>query len=289
MIRMRTLLAGAAGAALALTATAVQPVGAGLADSPVVTIKGYDADRTDDIWGWYEECLDETRAFVGDPASFGPSGVIDVNFETLPGVNVVTETNLDDTDIFFTGWVETDTYTADEKAAILDYVMGGGAFIATTDGTDHNLADIFGVTLADDGSTNGVVTDPDHPITDGPFGAQGTFELSGDIGHYTDLGPAHELGENDEGPAMAIIEPGELGPGSGPVFLVADVDFFTNDPEECTGGELNAEINEVLIKNLFAYLSGGEPPVPPTTPTTAAPTTSTTARPASTTTPRFTG
>jgi len=282
-------------ATVSLAAVSATPTSGHAADAPLV-VSGYSDARVDQDWGLFSDCGADLRTMLTDPANFGPGGTVERSVSLSdPGLDTVTPGSLDGVDVFFTGWVLTSTYTADERAALLDYVLDGGAVIATTDGTNHDISDLFGLTLEDSSYTTGTPTATDSPLIDGPFGTVSSVVFSGDQGIYTDLGEASEIVEADPdlGPAVALLAPGALGPGSGPVVLVADVDVFTT--EACAAGPGSGALaNEAFVLNVFAYLAApGEPPVEPTTtaPTTTVPATTTTAAPAraATVTPTFTG
>jgi hypothetical protein len=282
-----------AGPALAGTATSAS------ADSttPTVVVSGYDGTRVTDSWGLFSSCLATTNGYVTDAANFGPTGTVHVNLNLSGGgMPTATPAALAGVGIFFTGYVTTGSYTTDEKAALLNYVKAGGALIGTTDGTGYDMSDIFGMTLADGpGTTTGTITDPTSPLADGPFGTVTTFSQYATVGHYSNIGPGQTVGTNPDGPAIVVIPPGALGTGSGPVVMVSDVDVFS----DCGNPEAEGSVtNEVLIKNIFAYLASFEASLPaPTTTTTAAPTTTSTAAPVTTaapaaavnTSPAFTG
>jgi hypothetical protein len=227
--------------------------------APLV-IESYDAGRTDSDWGFTEPFLAETRAYVQDPASFGPSGVVPRTFTIAPGVAVASAATLASADVFFTGWVETASYTATEKTALRDFALGGGTLIATTDDTAHTMVDTFGLTQGDGSGfpTLNTITNTAHPVAGGPFGAVTTFNQYFNTGHYPSLGPdAVEVGRNAQGTSLAVIDPGVLGPGSGAVILVADVDVFSNGNAAPNGG---AVVNERLIKNIFAFAAAAAGP-----------------------------
>ena len=194
-----------------------------------------------------------------------------VNYATPTGIDTATSANLKGVDVFFVGYVPTDSYTDAEKTALLDYVKAGGAMIATSDDPDYDLSSIFGVTNASSpgGEETGTITDTASPLADGPFGTVSSFTEYDSVSHYSDLGPAHEVGANPEGPALAVIPPGALSATSGPVVLVSDVDVFS----DCTGDytPTGSVQNEVLIKNIFAYVATAK--VAAVTTTTEAPTT----------------
>ena len=222
--------------------------------TPTFLVEGFDSIRTDGEWGLLEEYLDETRAYILDPGSFGPDGVVPANFVLGNGVRTVTLDNLCGVDVFFTGWVSTFSYTEEEKEALMDFVLAGGTIIATTDDLDHDVTDVFGVFHGGHravGLLVNTISDPAHPIANGPFGSVQQFHQHLNCGHYSFLGAnATEVGGNPDGASLAVIEADVLGPGSGRVILVADVDVFSDGPGYPDGG---AEFNEVLIKNLFSY------------------------------------
>ncbi len=283
----RLVLVGAALLAMmgpALIGVITSP--AASAATPTVVVSGYDTTRTTGNWSLFGSCLATTNSYLTDPANFGPSGVDKVDLDLSGGgMPTATADSLKGVNVFFTGYVASSTYTADEKTALLDYVKGGGALIGTSDETDYDMSDIFGMTLADSpgGVETGTITDPTSPLADGPFGTVTSFTQYDAVAHWTDIGPGQTVGTNPEGPAIVVIPPGALAAGSGPVVMVSDVDVFSDCGDE--SGVVNGSItNETLIKNIFAYVANYE--ANPVTTTTSAPaTTSTTAAPATTATP----
>ena len=279
------------GAAMAVMVPFLVATPSGGAATPTITIAGFQNPRVDD-WGISESCLATTRSYLADTANFGPSGTVKANYATPTGIDTATAANLKGVDVFFVGYVPTSSYTTAEKTALLNYVKAGGAMVVTSDAPNYDLSSIFGVT---DASSPGEletadITDAASPLADGPFGTVSSFDEYDSVSHFSDLGPAHEVGANPEGSALAVIPPGALSATSGPVVLVSDVDVFS----DCTGDytPTGSVQNEVLIKNIFAYLATAETPAPTTTTstsTTVAPTTTTTAPPAVSAEPAFTG
>ncbi|NNC91919.1 MAG: hypothetical protein HKN80_05455, partial [Acidimicrobiia bacterium] len=220
-------------------------------------VAGYDAARTTDEWGFHESYLNETRAYLFDPANFGPTGTVDTEFVIGPPVSVADATSLEGLDVFFVGYVPAASYTQSEKDALYDFALGGGALIATTDDAGFTMADIFGAVTSSGGTSPSTVTNAGHPIVSSPFGSVSTYNQYFTIGHYSAIGPdAVAIGSNNLGVSLAVIEPDELGSGSGPVVLAADVDIFSNGLSAPSGGGV---ANETLIKNIFAWVAGGEP------------------------------
>ena len=218
---------------------------------PGRVVESYGESRTDSEWGLTESFLEPTRAYLADPANFGPSGTVARALQVAPGISVANARTLAGVDVFFTGWVPTGSYTSEEREALHDFVLGGGTLIATTDDTGHTMVDVFGLEQGDGGGspTVNTITDLDHPIASGPFGAVTTFNQYDATGHYPTLpSTAHEVGRNAQGTSLAVIEAGALGPGSGAAIFVADVDVFS-----ISGGAFD---NPTLIKNLFAFAAG---------------------------------
>lgn len=269
-------LALVAAALVVVAGPALAATSAGAADpTPTVVVSGFDTSRVTDDWGLFSSCLATTHGYVTDPTNFGPSGVDHVNLDlTSNGMDTATSSSLAGVNVFFTGYVTTASYTTDEKTALLNYVKGGGALIGTTDSTAYDMSDIFGMTLADSpgGLETGTITDPTSPLADGPFGTVTTFKEYDSVGNYTNIGAGQTVGANPEGPAIVVIPPGALAAGSGPVVMVSDVDVFS----DCASAPVGSTANEVLIKNIFAYVANFEA-TPQTTTTTAAPTTTTVA------------
>ena len=212
-----------------------------------VVIKGYDSARTDGEYGLTEANLTTTLGYITDPANFGPGGISPQAYQVGGGINVATAATLAGTDVFFTGWVPTSSYTAAEKTALYNFVLGGKTLIATTDDTSHTMVDAFGLTQGDGNPEVSQITNGSHPIGREPFSDVRTYYQYGLAGHYPTLGPAGEVGSNTQGTTIAVIERGVLGPNSGAAIFVADVDVFTNDG---SGGAL---VNQYLIKNIFAF------------------------------------
>jgi hypothetical protein len=187
------------------------------------------------------------------------------------GVDAVTPTNLSGVGVFFVGYTLTSTYTSAEKTAMLNYVKAGGAMIVTSDSPSYDVSSIFGVTDATSpgGTETATITDTASPLADGPFGTVSSFVEYATVSHFSGLGPAHAVGSNPEGPALAVIPPGALSATSGPVVFVSDVDVFS----DCGSDPQGSVANATLIKNIFAYVAIAK--VAPTTTTTASTTTTT--------------
>lgn len=127
---------------------------------------------------------------------------------------------------------------ADEQAALLDFVLNGGAAILFTDNdsfasqaaaANASFLEPFGLsgggTLVGDVVAE-VPAPQSHPVTSGPFG-EVQFFIQFVPGAITNPGPhATVLATNYEGIAAAVINPGQLAPGSGPVVFFSDISGF---------------------------------------------------------------
>ena len=128
--------------------------------------------------------------------------------------------------------------TAEEQTALLDFVNGGGASILFTDNesfspsantANNSFLAPFGMGSA--GTVGGpaylgVPSPLQHVVTSGPFGVVTNYTQLAP-GAITNLGPyATALVPNDAGTALAVIDPGLIVPGSGPVVFFSDISGF---------------------------------------------------------------
>lgn len=125
--------------------------------------------------------------------------------------------------------------SAAEQQALRDFVdAGGSAFIFSdndtfagpaSDPANESLLDPFGLDTTGnvDGAAPITVSDPSHPIVDGPFGSIAAATLAF-AGWYDELGPSVPIATLDANgePVLAVIEKDALAPGSGLVVLLAD-------------------------------------------------------------------
>lgn len=226
----------------------LDPLTLSAASSDACTIQSFGDSRTDGAWGFTEAYFSTARGYLLDTANYGAGGIYPDPVVIGAGVSTASATTLAGADVFFVGWVPTSSYTAAEKQAILDFVLAGGAVIATTDDTGHTMADIFGVTQGNGSFNPSTVTNTLHPIANGPFGPVASYTQYGTVGHYPDLGPyAEQFGQNASGQTtIATIAEGAIAPGSGRVVFVSDVDVLSN-------WSPGAVVNETLVKNIFAW------------------------------------
>jgi hypothetical protein len=239
------------------------------------------------------DAMQRARDLIADPANFGAAGVVQrpivVHGRTNPAA--LSAAHLTGIDVVVATLVIGSDWTPASIAALDAFVAGGGALLVTEEGASSSaLSTHFGLTNGGNaaqspGSDPAIIGDvlapATHPLTDGPFGQTLTFDQYASVTWYTDLGPnAHALAVNDAyrysppgthqpidpsqvGASIAVIEPGALGAGSGPVAFVSDTDTFsrayvcntsTSPWSDCTlGGALS---HPELLLNTFAWLAG---------------------------------
>ena len=143
-----------------------------------------------------------------------------------------------------------------EQSALFNFVAAGGRALISVEhsllnfsGPDpvyESLLDPFGIDV--DGSVNATATlsNPLHPIFDGPFGTLANVQ-TGTSGYFSNLGPYATglafLAGNPNRPMIATIEGNAIAPGSGRVIFLAD------------GNVLNP--NSVPITQVLAFAGNG--------------------------------
>ena len=162
------------------------------------------------------------------------------------------------------------TLSAAEQLALSTYVLGGGgaiilvdndSYVGGADAGHESFLDPFGLDVAGNGAHptypfsvhNPTVTNPTHPIMADTYGfGSVTVPLFFAFGWFDDLGPdaielAH-IGPPADLPGIAVIEPGVLAPGSGPVVFFSDTALFYSN--------FQSDDNEPLVLNSIAYAAG---------------------------------
>ena len=205
---------------------------------------------------------DQARAELADPSNFGSGGIVDMQFQLLPGIYDITIENLADIDIFWAGSLRNDDpLSIDEQQAILDFVKDGKSLVVIADvGPNYStgpntVAAPFGL-VWDNSSwidANPSIIDTLHPIINGPFGVVNEIAHASE-GSIADLGLyASEIAINVNGSSIAYIPPDALEPGSGPVVFFSDINEFTSNYTPWGPG-FDRGNNRILFKNLFTYL-----------------------------------
>jgi len=141
------------------------------------------------------------------------------------------------------------------------FVLGGGKLVFLGENNNHfrdnNVAvgGRFGIAYPPVGGDppetilNIVAT---HPIMQGPYGnvntVDGSNNSSGYYGSMASAGPngASILDFPGGNSACVVIEPGALGPNSGVIVAVAEVNIWDND-------QVNYGDNRIFWNNIFAY------------------------------------
>jgi hypothetical protein len=172
-------------------------------------------------------------------------------------------TNLANVDILIIGTAATITndinpLSTEEQAALLDFVKTGGAAVLFTDNNSFsafayaaNTGFLAPFGMGSDGALVGEVpavvpTPSQHPLTRGPFGSVSRF-TEFVPGAITNLGPyAISLATNFAGTALAVIDPGVIVPGSGPVVAFSDISGFWDTDGYFPG-------NATLFLNVIDY------------------------------------
>jgi len=186
---------------------------------------------------------------------------------TFSETSTLNPTFLSNVDVLFLGSVKSgaggsqmavNPLSGAEQTAMVNFVLGGGSALLFVDNSDfaagnNSFISPFGVTVS--GAITGgpiatVTNPPAHPTTNGPFGIVSIFQ-TGVPGASLSLGPnAVSLATLSVGGgiALAVIDLGVLGPGSGGVVVVVDTNVLEsphiNNP---------AIQNRELVLNALAF------------------------------------
>lgn len=235
-----------------------------------------DGPNTYDLWDGGD--LGSLRTALANAANFGPVGIGGQRIELrrLAGLRAA---DLRGMELVVPGLGGAASPTdAASRDGLVAFVRAGGALLLTEDlPSMANLSGHFGVGTQTTYQSPRVATFPPgtaagtpvapgtHPIFDGPFGRVTTFNHFYNVNWYQSLGahgvalattsyemadPAQPTGVQT---TMAVVPPGALVAGSGPVVIVGDVDILTEYPDRPSprGG---FETHPALAKNLFAWL-----------------------------------
>ena len=209
-----------------------------------VVIGGFDSLRTlGDPYSIYgasnarTELFDTTKyALYGDTLDFaGPTAV-------------ATDTYLAGIDIFFTGLIDFNArkLTSVEVSSLTAFINGGGVVIAHGDNTSFSetvdgLLNAFGLDVVNSSSnpssTTVAITNPTHPIMNGPFGAVSSHAISDSARLGPAVGDARIIGTYSDGfGAIGVVDP--LGARLGGLLFLPDSETygltfgnFRNQPE----------------------------------------------------------
>ena len=213
-----------------------------------------------------------SNSFFSDPELTRVREFLSLGFDFSTGIGVVQRDVVYETDIatvtaesltgvhVFIGLVN-DPYTAEEIAALQAFNDAGGALLLAADGGSTPLLAEFATvgcgTTKGDGPLTGTITNPTHPIADGPFGTAATYEQWFALGCITSPANGTVVGTNPAGDwggaSIVTIEPGDgTSPTGGPLVLLGDISMMTTRSEAPVHNA--ADTNAVLVKNLFAYV-----------------------------------
>ncbi len=238
--------------------TILQSIGSRGATSLVVA--GFSSARSGDISFASGAYFSEAKAAL-------TTNFANVSFTNL---DVLTTSNLMGVDLLIlapgtTHSTDGSPLSTNEQTALFTYVQNGGGLILLADNyayasyaTAEETALLSPFGLSGFGNTGGatlasVIAPGADPLSGGPFGTVSTFTQNY-AGGITNLGPyAVALANNSLGVAMAEIEPGKLGPGSGPAAIFSDGNTFSD--EGVGAGFFNA--NETLFLNTVAWAQRG--------------------------------
>ncbi|WP_417736139.1 DUF4347 domain-containing protein [Rosistilla oblonga] len=204
--------------------------------------------------GW----LAPTDASLANPTNFGPSGIAEVDVSVVPASPTIDADYLAEGGVLFNGHVGDAEWTPSELGALDTWIQAGGLLIANSDTSSFDsLSEYFGMPIAGVGSANWYVNDATHPIIDGPFGDVSSIgvpiQASGAIGYFdtNSLADGDQVLVSDSGTGEPTIVVRQH--GAGWIVFSADEGIFRTG---MTGDGSIATANDVLVANLFAWVSG---------------------------------
>lgn len=189
-----------------------------------------------DSWNWTGPGMDAFRAKIADPAVFGPSGVVSQSAMTTT-LAVVDAASLQTIDCFVAPAMREGDLTAAQVSAIVAWFYAGGDLLLFDDRDDFDrIGDALGFpTVNGPGISGGefqATAVGSGPLVNGPFGTVTTFTQLFLVGHL-DAAAIQSTGgsvaaTNVAGAAIAVWNRGRLGPTSGRLVIVTDVDTFAD-------------------------------------------------------------
>jgi hypothetical protein len=245
-------------ARLALLAVALTAAWLGAAHAaPPLRVGSVDDARFGSNWTLNGSAMDDTRAKLENPASFGPGG-------TVARSNAITDTAaapgsidaglLANFDVFFIGWFpdgSANAFTGPELAALAAWVNAGGVLIVTCDDPGHDAVCESFKYPSSSGAENPMRpagAGIGHPIFNGPFGAVPDFLMSGNQGFFANTADATVIAEDDGGQPTFLLK----ALGAGWLILFADVDIVA--ARLSAGAAVDpANNNDRVLGNLFAF------------------------------------
>ena len=194
--------------------------------------------------------LMSTDEILESSANFGPGGVHPTDVQLGPA-GTIDAAYLAGGEILFGGFIADASITAAELTAIDSWVSAGGVLITNNDAISHDpISSHFGLIIGGTASATWNVTNPSHPIMDGPFGTVGSFQAAGTISYFdrASLQPGDvELAvDSVSGQPTVVLRQS----GAGWILFTSDEGIFRAN---MTGSGTIATDNDILVANLFAW------------------------------------
>jgi hypothetical protein len=265
MTTFAKLLAGAALAALSLSANAAYIVGG--ASGAIATGSG--------SWAWDGAYMADFRAALSNPLNFGPGGVVNRSIITTD-LTTVDNASLTGINMFVGSWY-TDAEGGLFSPAVMNFFLNGGDLLLLQDDSGHDPIG-SGLGLSTTPST-GSDSNGGAPLYNGAFGTAsnvhqlylvGQLNAADIAAHHGHIGGTNGSGEV----TSAYWAAGEYAVGAGALFISADVDMIATTDGNCgpvcgahygTGGLGGGmDDNAIYALNTFSFLqsNGGSVPEP---------------------------
>lgn len=256
-MRLKSVLlaAGLMAAALAAQAASYRVGGAGLALTP-----------GSGNWSFDGSYLTGFRGALEDPSKFGPAGVVNRSITTQT-MNTINASTLSSVDMFIGTWIEDDD-AAPFQDAVRDFFLAGGDLFLLQDDSGHDaLGALLGVPTT---NSSGSVSNGGAPLFDGPFGVATNVTQHYNVGQLSELAVialgGSVGGRNaDNQVTSAYWKAGQFAPGSGSLFIIADIDMIATTDfcglPICGADYANMNSNAIYALNTFSFLQaeGGNP------------------------------
>ncbi|MFL6660521.1 MAG: PEP-CTERM sorting domain-containing protein [Massilia sp.] len=265
MTTFAKLLAGAALAALSLSANAAYVVGGASG-----TIASGSAQ-----WAWDGSYLSGFRSALANPLNFGPGGVVNRSITTTD-LTTVDNASLAGVNMFVASW-NTDVQGGLFSPAVMNFFLNGGDLLLLQDDSSHDpIGSALGLNTS---ASTGTDSNGGAPLYNGAFGTAtnvhqlylvGQLSAAEIAAHHGHVGGTNATGEI----TSAYWAAGEYAVGAGALFISADVDMIATTDGVCgpscgahygTGGLAGGmDDNAIYALNTFSFLesNGGTVPEP---------------------------
>ncbi len=265
MTTFAKLIAGAALAALSLSANAAYIVGG--ASGAIASGSA--------SWAWDGAYLTGFRAALANPLNFGPGGVVNRSIITTD-LTTVDNASLSGINMFVGSW-NTDTQGGLFSADVMNFFLNGGDLLLLQDDASHDpIGSSLGLSTT---PSTGTDSNGGAPLYNGAFGTAtnvhqlylvGQLNAADIAAHHGHVGGTNASGEV----TSAYWAAGEYAVGAGALFISADVDMIATTDGVCgpvcgahygTGGLGGGmDDNAIYALNTFSFLqsNGGSVPEP---------------------------